>query len=97
MKAQTQRREQNPASTTAKCFSAINILEKQKVLILTGKCREFVAEITHHESKRLCENSAISTNYMRLAVDSTTSFKSFANGIKVSSKHAACEIYSEVS
>ena len=56
----------------------------------------FVGETSQHESKRLYEKfaSSVQTSYAWRST-STITFQSFANGIKVSKRNAASEIYSE--
>jgi len=62
-----------------------------------------VSGIGHHESKRLYEKCAGSQDFMddficlanRFNAVFTITFQSFANGIKVSNRTAASEIYSE--
>jgi len=56
--------------------------------------QEFVAKISHHESKTLSGKFASSTNFMRLAKWFNDNFLSFPNGIEVSSRNAPSDIYS---
>ena len=56
-----------------------------------------MAVITYHESKILSVKFADNTNVMRLAkCFNDNMFKSFTNGIKVSSTNAAFDIYSKL-
>ena len=59
----------------------------------------FVGEIGHHQSERLYENVQVVQTSCTWRRDSTQylmkTFQSFVNGIKVSYRNAASEIYSE--
>jgi len=68
-----------------------------------GEMQGFVSGIGHHESKRLYEKCGSSPDFMddfmclanRFKQCLTITFQSFANGMKVSSRIAASEIYSD--
>ena len=60
-----------------------------------GKCRNLFPELRKLKTVRSLQVQVVQTSCAWRG-DLITNFKSFANGIKVSSRNAASEIYSEL-